>query len=94
MLTRIDRILMNMVLLLGALAAAGAGLLGAGSAPAQTPETKGPAASAKAVKDAEPSKTFEVQGRVLGPEGKPVANAEVFVCARWAMASEGSERQA
>jgi hypothetical protein len=77
------------VLFLAALA--GAGFLGTVGTPAQTPEAKGPADSAKAVKGAEPSKTFEVQGRVLGPDGKPVANAEVFVCARWAVASDAQK---
>jgi protocatechuate 3,4-dioxygenase beta subunit len=81
----------NTVLLLAALAAMCAGFLGTAGTPAQTPEAKGPADAAKGAKDAEPSKTFEVQGRVLGPDGKPAANAEVFVCARWAVASDAQK---
>jgi protocatechuate 3,4-dioxygenase beta subunit len=88
MVTKIGRVVTYTTLLLGALAAAGAGLLGTAGTPAHTPEAKGAAASDKAAKDAEPSKSFEVQGRVLGPDGKPAANAEVFLCARWAMGSD------
>ncbi len=91
MLTRMDRSLTIPVFFLAVLAVASAGLLGTGGTLAQTPEAKGTAASAKAAKDAEPSKTFEVQGRVLGPDGKPAANAEVFVCARWAGVGEAQK---